>query len=257
MNSSRPARIAVSGRPSAVAAPIAARALETLCRAVGESGRGVCAVNGGDGLSFRDTYRLQPKVGVPFTYTAILTTPNGGHLKAMEIHRVGRAEGADVWPQVSCRPLSFSMTMIEPFSLNTNPVFAELIPQSLDARRAAYADPAWRDRVREAWKTTKGIAPRWDAMEIMETSRPELSGANLGRLAGERGVDPFDLLLDITLAEPDLAVRVKAMLANDDVARRAVAARRPLHAWAVRRRRACRSALRRRATHRSPRHLGS
>jgi N-acyl-D-aspartate/D-glutamate deacylase len=192
--------------------------LETLCRAVGDTGRGVCAVNGGDGLSFRDAYRLQPKVGVPFTYTAILTTPNGGHLKAMEIHRVGRAEGADVWPQVSCRPLSFSMTMVEPFSLNTNPVFAELIPQSLDARRAAYADPAWRDRAREAWKNTKGIRPRWDAMEIMETSQTEVSGANLGRLASERGVDPFDLLLDITLGEPDLGVRVKAMLANDDAA---------------------------------------
>jgi N-acyl-D-aspartate/D-glutamate deacylase len=199
--------------PSRWAAP---DELEMLCRAVGDSGRGVCAVNGGEGLSFRDTYRLQPKVGVPFTFTAILTTPNGSHLKAMEIHRAGRAAGVDVWPQVSCRPLSFSMTMIEPFSLNTNPVFAELIPQSLDARRAAYGDPAWRSRVREAWKNTRGLAPRWDAFEVMESTRPELCGANIGRLAAERGSDPLDVLLDITLAEPELALRVKALLANDD-----------------------------------------
>jgi len=136
----------------------------------------------------------------------------------MDIHREGRAAGVDVWPQVSCRPLSFSMTMVEPFSLNTNPVMAELIPLSLDQRRAAYADPSWRDRVREAWKNTRGIRPRWDAMEIMETTQRELAGANIGGLARERGVDPFDLLLDATLAEPDLGVRVKAMLANDDAA---------------------------------------
>ena len=33
----------------------------------------------------------------------------------------GRAQGADVWPQVSCRPLAFSVNLVEPFNLNTNP----------------------------------------------------------------------------------------------------------------------------------------
>jgi N-acyl-D-aspartate/D-glutamate deacylase len=100
--------------------------LDALCRAAGQAGRGVVAVNGGDGLSFRDTYDLALGVGVPVTFTAVLTAPNGAHLKAMEIHRGG--PGANVWPQVSCRPLTFSMSMVELFSLNTNPVFAKLMP---------------------------------------------------------------------------------------------------------------------------------
>ena len=192
--------------------------LDALCFAAGAAGRGVVAVNGGDGLSFKDTYDLQLGIGVPVTYTAVLTAPNGAHLKAMEIHRAGRARGSDVWPQVSCRPLTFSMTMVEPFTLNTNPVFAELLSLSPAERRAAYADPAWRQRVRDRWdRDTTGLKPRWDSYEIMESAaHPELIGERIAILADKRGADPLDVLLDITLDEPDLQLRVKALLANDD-----------------------------------------
>jgi N-acyl-D-amino-acid deacylase len=143
----------------------------------------------------------------------------GAHLRAMEIHRAGRARGANVWPQVSCRPLTFSMSMVEPFSLNTNPVFAELMPLTLEQRKAAYADPEFRRRVIEQWEKGKEVLlqPRWDAYEIMEsTAHPELIGERIGALAERRGVHPLDVLLDITVDEPGLAVRVKALLANDD-----------------------------------------
>jgi N-acyl-D-amino-acid deacylase len=192
--------------------------LDALCFAAGAAGRGVVAVNGGDGLSFKDTYDLQLGIGVPVTYTAVLTAPNGAHLKAMEIHRAGRARGSNVWPQVSCRPLTFSMTMVEPFTLNTNPVFAELLSLSLAERRAAYADPAWRQRVRDRWeRDTTGLKPRWDSYEIMESAaHPELIGERIAILADKRGADPLDVLLDVTLDEPDLQLRVKALLANDD-----------------------------------------
>ncbi|MFM8484027.1 MAG: N-acyl-D-amino-acid deacylase family protein, partial [Actinomycetota bacterium] len=191
--------------------------IEALFAAVGRSGRGVIGVNGGDGLSFADCYEIQPKVGAPITYTALLTTSQGTHLQALEVHKDGHARGIDVWPQVSCRPLAFSMTMVEPFTLNTSPVFAELMPKSLDERRAAFADPAWRQRVRDGWANKQGLLPRWDSYEIMESvASPELVGRRLADIAGESGADPFDLLLDLALLEPDLKLRVKAMLANDD-----------------------------------------
>jgi N-acyl-D-amino-acid deacylase len=193
------------------------REIDALCHAVGAAGRGVVGINGGENLPFASTYELQRAVGAPFTYTAVLTTPQGQHLKAIDIHRDGWAAGGRVWPQVTCRPLSFSMTMVEPFTLNTCPVFAELMPRTRDERRAAYADPTWRARVRDAWATKKGIPPRWETYEVMEsTSHPELIGRRLTDLATGAGVDPFDLLLELTLAEPDLLLRVKAVLANDD-----------------------------------------
>jgi len=195
------------------------REIEALCKAVGDSGRGVIGVNGGDNLSLADCYELQPRVGAPITFTALLTTAQGFHLKAVETHRAGIETGADVWPQVSCRPLAFSQTMVEPFTLNTNPVFAELMPRSLDERRAAYSDPEWRQRVRTAWDNKQGLIPRWDSYEVMEsTASPELIGQRISVIAERLGADPFDTLLDLALLEHDLQLRFKAMVANDDEA---------------------------------------
>ncbi len=195
------------------------REIEALCKAVGDSGRGVIGVNGGDNLSLADCYELQPRVGAPITFTALLTTAQGFHLKAVETHRAGIETGADVWPQVSCRPLAFSQTMVEPFTLNTNPVFAELMPKSLDERRAAYSDPDWRQRVRTAWDNKQGLIPRWDSYEVMESiASPELIGQRISVIAERLGTDPFDTLLDLALLEHDLQLRFKAMVANDDEA---------------------------------------
>ncbi len=136
------------------------------------------------------------------------------------MHREGMDKGSAVFPQVSPRPLSFSMNMVEPFTLNTSPVFAELMSGSLDDRVRAYGDPAWRQRVRDAWASGPkgGIPPRWETYELMEsTANPDLIGRRLLAVAQERGVDPFDLLLDLAIAEPTLKhIRVKAVLANDD-----------------------------------------
>ncbi len=191
--------------------------LRALFAAVGRSGRGVVGVNGGQGLGLRDVYAMQPEMGAPVTYTAFLTQPNGSHLKALAIHRDGLAAGADVWPQVSCRPLSFSMVMTEPFTLNTNPVFAELMPVGPEGRREAYADPAWRQRVRAAWDAGQGIRPEWDTFDVMMSeAHPERVGRTLAELAAGAGTDPLDVLLDTTVDEPDLALRVRAVLANGD-----------------------------------------
>jgi N-acyl-D-amino-acid deacylase len=189
-----------------------------LCQAVASTGRGVIAVNGGDNLSLPECYELQPLIGLPFTFTAVLTNPMGTHIKAAELNRAGWANGAEVWPQVSPRPLSFSMNMIEPFTLNTNPVFAELMPVSVEDRAVAYADPAWRDRVRTAWANRQGLVPRWDTYEVMESvAHPEHVGRRLASIADETSADPFDVMLDLALGETDLRnIRIKAVLANDD-----------------------------------------
>ncbi|HVV37420.1 MAG TPA: amidohydrolase family protein [Acidimicrobiales bacterium] len=186
--------------------------LEALFGAVGRSGRGVVAVNGGEGFGFTDCYKVQPQIGAPITYTALLTFPGGGHMKAVDIHRRNREQGADVWPQVSCRPLSFSMTMVEPFTLNTNPVFAQLSGASLDDRRAAFANPAWRDQVNAAWT----LPPRWQTFEIMESAKhPELVGRTVTDIAAARGAEPLDVLLDLAVDDLE-GLRVKTIIANDD-----------------------------------------
>ncbi|MEL7156866.1 MAG: amidohydrolase family protein [Actinomycetota bacterium] len=193
--------------------------LEALFQAVADTGKGIIGVNGGSNLSLRDNYTLQKQIGIPFTYTAVLTNPRGGHLKAMEINRQGWEAGAEVWPQVTCRPLTFSMTMVEPFILNTNPVFAELSAGSVEDRRRAYADPEWRARAREQWndEANKAFRPRWSTMAVMEApNQPDLIGQRIVDLADGQEGDAFDALIDAALGEPDLLMRIKVIVANDD-----------------------------------------
>jgi N-acyl-D-aspartate/D-glutamate deacylase len=195
--------------------------LEALFRASADGGRGVIGINGvNDELHFDEIYDLQRELGVPITWTALLTSATGSHLKALALHREGMEKGSAVFPQVSPRPLTFSMNMVEPFTLNTSPVFAGLMAGTLDERSRAYADPAWRQKVRDAWASGPqgGLPPRWETYEIMEsTANPDVIGRRLLAVAQERDVDPFDLLLDLSVAEPTLKdIRVKAVVANDD-----------------------------------------
>jgi N-acyl-D-aspartate/D-glutamate deacylase len=203
--------------------PIPSRAagaeeIEALCGAVARAGKGVVALNGGANLGFAQMYDLAARLNVPITYTAILTTADQRYMKLVEIHRQRRAE-APVWPQVSCRPLSFSQTLADPFILNTNPVFAELSSAHVEQRSAAYADPAWRQRVRAAWAAGKGIVPQWQAWDVMEsTAHPELVGRRLSEMALAEGTDALDVLLGLALDEPEPGcLRVRGVVANDDI----------------------------------------
>jgi N-acyl-D-amino-acid deacylase len=206
----------VDGKP--VPSRLADRAeFEALLAVVAEHGRGVVSVAPGEQCMPKDMAEVQRRAGVPVTWGALLTTPSGGHRTTLGLMERAWADGADVWPQVSPRPLAFSMTLVEPFTLNANPVFSELTDGSLAARRRAYADAGWRHRVREAWAGMRAFVPRWDTFEIMESAaHPDLVGRRLDRVAAERSADPFDVLLDLALDEPGLRLRVRCILANDD-----------------------------------------
>ncbi len=188
--------------------------LDAILATVGEKRRGVVAFTPGELLGIDEMYEIQPGVGVPFTFTALLTMPTGSHLRILDVHREGWAKGAEVWPQVSPRPLRFTMSMAEPFTLNANPVFASLMSASAAERRSAYADPAWRASAVQAWEGAP-MQPRWNTYEVSESAvHPELEGRRLTEIAAERGTEPFDALLDLAIEEP--GIRVACLLANDD-----------------------------------------
>jgi N-acyl-D-amino-acid deacylase len=193
--------------------------LEALLGTLGETGRGVAAFTPGETLGLLDLYELQPKIGRPFTYTALMTMPTGMHRKMIELSRHGWASGAQVWPQVTSRPLQFSMSMADPFTFNVNPKVAALMSQGMAERRAAYASPAWRASVVAEWETGQDFGkPRWETFMLSEsTAHPDLNGRWVADIATERNVAPFDLILDVALDEPTLALRVASVVANDDI----------------------------------------
>jgi len=208
----------IDGKP--VPSRFADRAeFEAMLDVMHETRRGVVAIAPGEPCLPHDMYELQPRAGVPFTWGALLTSPTGTHRKTLEENRAGWAGGAEVWPQVTPRPLNFQFTLDSPYPLAVNEHFAALQNASCDERARAYAEPQWRAEVVKAWEQGVAFGIRWDTYTIGEsTSHPELVDRHLADVARERGRSPFDMMLDLALDEPRLALRVRTVLANDDEA---------------------------------------
>jgi len=153
-----------------------------------------------------------------FTWTALLTVKDYPyHEKVIAEHDAAWADGVEVWPQVSCRPLVFQMNLSEPFTLNMRPTFAALMGKSKSERVAAYRDPSWRAT---AWEDVSGQAGgfplNWAAISVAESrTHPELADHPVAVLAEERGCTPLDVMLDVSL-DDDLEARFWSVLANDD-----------------------------------------
>jgi N-acyl-D-amino-acid deacylase len=192
--------------------------LRQLLEPLRRGGRGVVALLPGGVMSHQEVFALQREIGRPFTWTALLTVKDYPyHEQVIAEHDAAWAEGIEVWPQVSCRPLVFQMNLSEPFTLNTRPSFAALMGQSRAQRTAAYRDPTWRAR---AWEDVSGsggaIPVNWENISVAHSaSHPELSDRALVGLAGERDCTPLDVMLDLSL-EDDLETRFWSVLANND-----------------------------------------
>jgi N-acyl-D-amino-acid deacylase len=191
--------------------------LNTLLEPLRDAGRGVAALLPGETIKHSDVFDIQRLIGRPLTWTALLTIKNyPWHEKIMEANVAARADGVEVWPQVSCRPLVFQMNLKEPFTFNMRPIFAALMDTSLEERSAAYRDPAWRAR---AWEELNGggvLPPNWSSLAVAEsTTHPDLIGIPLPELAEPRECTPLDVMLDVSLSE-DLETRFTSVLANND-----------------------------------------
>jgi N-acyl-D-aspartate/D-glutamate deacylase len=189
---------------------------EALGAVLAELGKGVIQVTPGKQMGIPDIYDFQRRVGRPVTYTALLTTPNGMWRDHADLNAEQRAKGVQVWPQVSPRPLVFSMSVADPFTLNPAPMFAALMATGTDERLAAYGDPSWRARAVDDLAAAMALPVRWQTFSITESeSHPELVGRKLTEVAEERGCHPIDVLLE-TAVDDKLGTRVQATLANDD-----------------------------------------
>jgi N-acyl-D-amino-acid deacylase len=188
--------------------------VDALFVAAGKAGKGVILITPGEQCSYADVYEWQPRIGRPFTYP-LFAAPGGKHLEPVRLHEEALKHGAQVWPQVTPRPLTMQFTMADAYSLNTGKVFGALMEGDRAARLAAYGDPAWRARAAEDLEQSP-MRPRWETFEISESQQfPELQGRRVSDLARERGVGPLDVMCEIALTE-DLTTRFRAYIANDD-----------------------------------------
>ena len=163
---------------------------------------------------------LQRAAGRPLTWTALLTVKGyPWHEKIMEANNAARAEGIEVWPQVSCRPLTFQMNLREPFTFNMRAV----VPGADGPARRRSASPRTAiPRGAHARGTScrvaRGALPvNFDALAVAESpTHPELDRPQGRRRRGRSAAcTPLDVMLDLSLEE-NLETRFTSVLANND-----------------------------------------
>ena len=193
--------------------------MDGLVSVMGEMKRGLMQITIGREFSTRHMAEVSRKHGVPVTWTALLSYlyGPGGHRKQLDLAAEQRKSGAMVIPQVSCRPLNFEFTFAEPFIFDVMKFMNELAvadAKSPGARRRAYADPAWREKLRS--EVTPLFQRWWDRVVIAwAPSARELEEMPLAAAAARLGKDPVDLALDLALAN-DLKARFRMAVMNFD-----------------------------------------
>lgn len=193
--------------------------MDALVSVMGELKRGLMQVTIGRDFSTRHMADVSRKYGIPVTWTALLSYMYGpgGHRKQLALADEQRKSGALVIPQVSCRPLNFEFTFAEPFIFDVMKFMNELAVEEAKApgtRRRAYADPAWREKLRS--EVTPLFRNWWDRVVIAwAPSARELEELPLAEAARKLGKDPVDLALDLALAN-DLQARFRMAVMNFD-----------------------------------------
>ena len=119
--------------------------VEALFMTAGKAGKGVVLTTPGWQCEYPDVFTWQPRVGRPFT-CPLFSSSSGKHLEVVKLHEEALAHGANVWPQVTPRPLTMQFTLADAYNLNVGEVFAELMKVGRDVRKAAFRDPEWRTR---------------------------------------------------------------------------------------------------------------
>ena len=193
---------------------------EALMQVTSELGQGIVHVAPGENYAW--VYDFQPRLGRTLEWSSILTYPPGSGSRAdfrgkLARHEKARAEGQDVWVQVTCRPILQQISMREPTPFYQLAVFGEFVAAPPEERERFYADPEWRKR---AWEEFSGgkLNPRWGSFLVAESdAHPELCGRSVAEIAAERGCTPWDVVSDVALADR-LETRFQVTFANDDEA---------------------------------------
>jgi N-acyl-D-aspartate/D-glutamate deacylase len=186
------------------------REVRALVRTLAEVGRGIIEITYGPLFEIEDVARLSKEYGVRITWGSVLPGLFGGRGSAMEMLERGMAAGGDLWPQTSTRFITTQMSLENPYQWSRVPAFAEILGQTSEVMAKSFADPAWRERARNQ---AVAIADQTDFLDgdidgyfrrtsVEETINHEaLRGISLATIAAERNVHPFDVMVELALAD--------------------------------------------------------
>lgn len=194
--------------------------IDALVGAMAESGRGVMQAAMGRTL-FNDEFEdLAARHRVPITWTALLAgmTGAGRHRRYLERAAAQRSSGHTIVPQVACRPIMFDFNFDEPYPFELWPLFKPTMTTDKAGRMRLYRDRGFRASFKvESAPDAKNANAGWASRTVISRHEPDpsIEERPLSDVAAERGVDPVDLVLDLSL-ETRLGSRFRLAFLNHD-----------------------------------------
>jgi N-acyl-D-amino-acid deacylase len=187
-----------------------------IARAIGASGAGTIEMVIGGDFTIDDVRRMGEISGRPVTWSGrviLPTEPEDSDAASAAVEQSTRS-APGIYPQFACLPIVSQVTLLEPAPLRSaSPGFLEVLATAPEGRPSLYQDPEWRRRAKEQ------IDPKWRrrlaAATVQETEVHSsiVNGPTLGELAAQQGSTPFDVMIDLALAD-NLVTRFKVATTN-------------------------------------------
>ncbi|MEO8601085.1 MAG: amidohydrolase family protein [bacterium] len=216
-----PTHVGYAGRP--VPSRVAElKEIDALADTLAEVPHGVMQATLGPGLFLDQFAAINRRTGKPISWTALLGGMLGpdGHRYILQRSAAMQAEGVNVVPQVSCRPLNFEFQFKAPFPFEGMSLFKPVSRADHAGKMRIYADPEFRRQLREGldYSGTFQLAGPMRSMAIAEFAPDRsLEERCAGDVAAERGMHVVDLALDLAL-QTDLEARFRLAILNTDEA---------------------------------------
>ena len=197
--------------------------LESLVTAMGEDGRGVFMLTKGNTTDVPYLETVAAKAGRPVMIAALLHNPTNpeGTFNDLAAVAAARANGRELWGQVSCCPLYMDFSLKSAYPMEGLNAWKPAMEASGEALKAVYASPEFRQAVKDELAGPAGVRlfnGEWHKLEVTETAKPENKAYDQKKvqdLADAAGKHPLDWMLDLAISE-DLETLFMAELLNTD-----------------------------------------
>ncbi len=130
-----------------------------------------------------------------------------------------QAQGAQVVPQVGCRPLEVRFDFTEPaFYLEQNPFWRPIMARPRAERRALFADAGFRAELGRQTGFVAALAQGWDRLMLRLAAGAGVrrwQDRSVAEIAADQGRPPLDVFCDLVL-EDDLATQWGVIIMNHD-----------------------------------------
>jgi N-acyl-D-aspartate/D-glutamate deacylase len=213
--SKAPTHVGYAGRP----VPSRAASFEeiaAIASCLRDFDHGIMQATVGPGFFFEQFAEIATRTQKPLSWTALLAgmAGPGSHRAFLQEGDKLLAQGFEVYPQVTCRPLNFEFQFSAPFPFESLPYFKQVSQADFEGKKRIYADAAFREEFRA--KQPGGITGNWDDTVISECPKePSLEERCVAEVAAERNQHPVDLVLDLALAS-NLEARFRMAIFNTD-----------------------------------------